>query len=221
MNIQSVPTRPAPTWTLQQLRRHFDMIPAERILLDPPPGTATEKDLVRVNGRREHLCELIDGVLVKKARRMSTKEALLGSWLLHMLWNHLEGRDLGIVLGGDGMLELFPGLVRAPDVSFISVERLPGGELPDEAIAAISPDLAVEVISPSNTKKEIARKLREYFASGTRLAWIVQPRTRTVEVYTSATEKQVLSIKQSLDGGDVLPGFRLALTRLFTPGAGR
>jgi Uma2 family endonuclease len=219
MNIPFMPAQPAPTWTLQQLRRHFDMIPAERILLDPPPGTATEKDLERVNGRKEHLCELIDGVLVEKA--MGTKEGLLGGWLLHMLWNHLEGRDLGIVLPGDAMLRLFPGMIRVPDVSFISAERLPGGQLPDESIASLSPDLAVEVISPGNTKKEIARKLREYFASGTRLAWIVQPRTRSVEVYTSATEKKVLSARQSLDGGDVLPGFRLSLTRLFAPGAGR
>ena len=106
-------------------------------------------------------------------------------------------------------------------MSFISVNRLPGGELPDEAIASISPDLAVEVISKGNTKKEIDRKLREYFASGTRLAWVVQPKTRTVEVYTSATDKKVLRVRQSLDGGDVLPGFRLSLARLFAPGAGR
>ena len=219
MNIHFTPARPSPTWTLPQLRRHFDMIPAERILLDPPPGTATEKDLERVNGRKEHLCELVDGVLVEKA--MGTKEGLLGGWLLHMLWDHLEGRDLGIALGGDAMLKLLPGLVRAPDVSFISAERLPGGELPDEAIASISPDLAVEVISKGNAKKEIERKLREYFASGTRLAWVVRPKTRTVEVYTSATDKKVLRVRQSLDGGDVLPGFRLSLARLFAPGAGR
>lgn len=220
MNIPFMAARPSPTWTLPQLRRHFDMIPAERILLDPPPGTATEKDLERVNGRKEHLCELVDGVLVEKAA-MGTKEGLLGGWLLYVLWDHLVGRNLGIALGGDAMLRLFPGMVRVPDVSFISVERLPGGELPDEAIASLSPDLAVEVISKGNTKKEIGRKLREYFASGTRLAWIVQPKTRTVEVYTSATEKKVLSIRLSLDGGDVLPGFRLSLTRLFAPGAGR
>src|SRR5437588_6705243 len=184
MNIRFVPDRPSPSWTMPQLRRHFGMIPGERILLDPPPGTATEKDLIKVNGRKKHLCELVDGVLVEKA--MGTKEGLLGSWLLYTLWDHVVGRGLGIVLGGDAMLKLFPGLIRAPDVSFISAERLPGGELPDEAIASLSPDLAVEVISKGNTKKEIDRKLREYFDSGTRLAWVVQPKKRLVEVYTSA-----------------------------------
>ena len=106
-------------------------------------------------------------------------------------------------------------------MSFIAAKHLPGGELPDEAIASIAPDLAVEVISKSNTRKEIDRKLREYFASGTRLAWVVKPRTRAVEVYTSGTEKKVLSGRQSLDGGDVLPGFRLPLSRLFAPGTRR
>ena len=112
MNIHFTPAGPSPTWTLPQLRRHFGMIPAERILLDPPPGTATEKDLIKVNGRKEHLCELVDGVLVEKA--MGTKEGLLGSWLLYTLWDHVVGRGLGIVLGGDAMLKLFPGLIRAP-----------------------------------------------------------------------------------------------------------
>src|SRR5207244_1169342 len=139
MNLKLQAPKPAPTWTSEQLRRYFDMIPAERILLDPPPGTATEDDLVRHNENRGPTCELVDGVLVEKA--VSTKEGLLGSWLAHLLWDFVVDRDIGIVLGGDAMLRLFPGLVRAPDVSFISVAQLTEGELPDEAIASISPDL--------------------------------------------------------------------------------
>src|SRR5262249_10534935 len=193
--------------TIRQLRRYFDMIPDERILLDPPPGTATEDDLIRLNECSQHLCELVDGVLVEKA--VGTKEGLLGGWLVRLLWGYVEDRGIGIVLAADAMLRLFPGLVRAPDVSFISATRLHEGELPDEAIAPIPPDLAVEVISEGNTKKEIARKLREYFDTGTRLAWVVQPKTRTVEVYTSATKKKVLGEGQTLNGGRVLPGLRL------------
>src|SRR5262249_36034822 len=153
--------RPAPNWSVERLRRYFGMIPAERILLEPPPGTATEEDVLLINERKDRLCELVDGVLVEKA--MGTKEGLLGVWLAHLLWDYLEKHPIGIVLGGDGMLRLFPGLVRVPDVSFISRRRLSRGKLPDEAIASLGPDLAVEVISEGNTKREIDRKLREYF----------------------------------------------------------
>jgi Uma2 family endonuclease len=219
MHMALASKRPSPSWSLDRLRRYFGMIPAERILLDPPPGTATERDVLLINERKERLCELVDGVLVEKA--MGTKEGLLGAWLVHLLWGYLERHPIGIALGGDGMLRLFPGLVRVPDVSFISKKRLSRGKLPDEAIASLGPDLAVEVVSEGNTKKEIERKLGEYFASGTRLAWVIHPKTETVDVYTSPSQKKTLRQGQTLTGGDVLPGFRVTLRRLFTPGARR
>jgi Uma2 family endonuclease len=219
MHMNLLSRRPAPDWSVDRLRRHFGMIPAERILLDPAPGTATEDDVLRINERKERLCELVDGVLVEKA--MGTKEGLLGVWLAHLIWDYLVKHPIGLALGGDGMLRLIPGLVRVPDVSFLSASRLPAGKLPDEAITSLGPDLAVEVISKGNTKKEIDRKLREYFASGTRLAWVVYPKTETVEVYISASKKKTFRQSQTLDGGDVLPGLRLPLRRLFAPGSRR
>jgi Uma2 family endonuclease len=200
---------------MEELRAYFGMIPAERILLDPPPGTATEKDLIRVNRRRDRICELVDGVLVEKA--MGFKEALLAGILIQLINNFLDRHPLGIALTPDAMLRLVPGLLRAPDVSFISWDRLPGGEIPDDPIPDLAPDLAVEVISKSNTKKEIERKLQEYFDSGVRLAWVVRPKTRTVEVYTAPKQFQRLDHAQTLDGGDVLPGFTLPLAQLFAP----
>src|SRR5437588_66928 len=83
-------------------------------------------------------------------------------------------------------------------------------------LGRVAADLAGEVLSPSNTRAEIARKRREYFAAGTRLAWIVDPKTRTVEVYTSAEKPDViLSEDGTLTGGDVLPGFTLELRGVF------
>lgn len=82
-------------------------------------------------------------------------------------------------------------------------------------------DLAVEVISEANTKKEMERKLREYFTAGVRLVWLIYPKTRTVEVYTSATECRRVRHDQTLDGGDVLPGFELPLRKLFARANGR
>jgi Uma2 family endonuclease len=208
-------TQPNPTWTIQQLRKHFGMIPADRILLDPAPGTATEKDVTFMDDHRNRLCELVDGVLVEKA--MGYKESLLAAELIFAIKLYLRKQDLGIVLGADGFLRLVIGLVRAPDVSFISWDRLPGGELPDQPIPSLVPDLAVEVLSKGNTKREIDRKLREYFETGVRLVWVCIPKTRTVEVYTSLTERHELSVGQTLNGGKVLPGFKLALAKLFAP----
>ena len=114
------------------------------------------------------------------------------------------------------MMRLAPGLVRIPDVSFISLERLPGEEVPREPIPDLAPDLAVEVISRGNTRREMERKLDDYFTAGTKLVWYVyhSPR-REVWVYTSPTEHSVLCEGESLDGGEVVPGFRLAINDLF------
>src|SRR5947209_289649 len=134
--------------TAAEMQEYFGGIPLERILMNPLPGKAKEKDVIAAEAQpRKRLCELIDGVLVEKA--MGTRESQLGLIIARLLLNYLDEHDLGIVLGGDGMLRLFPGRVRIPDVSFISWERLPGGELPDKPIAPLAPDLAVEVLSPS------------------------------------------------------------------------
>jgi Uma2 family endonuclease len=199
---------------LAELMEQLGNVPLERIRMQPPPGTATEEDVIEAERQpRKRLCELVDGVLVEKT--MGTGEALLPSLLGHILWTFVEQQDLGIVLGEGGMLRLFPGQVRIPDVSFIAWDRLPERELRPGAIAEVSPNLAVEVLSPSNTKQEMRRKLRDYFQSGTQLAWWIQPKTRTAEVYTSPEDKRRVGKNQALDGGEVLPGFTLPLQDLF------
>ena len=200
--------------TLAELVERLGDIPLERIQLKPAPGTATEQDLIAaLEAPQKHLCELADGVLVEKP--VGTKEALLASILGHYLWTFVERRDLGLVVGPDGPFRLWLGLVRIPDVSLILWNRLPRGELPDEAIAGVVPDLAVEVLSRRNTPKEMRRKLREYFEADVRLVWFIYPRTQTAEVYRSPTDMRRIGKSQSLDGGDVLPGFKLPLQKLF------
>jgi Uma2 family endonuclease len=205
---------PAPAETLADLLERLGDIPLERIRLRPAPGTATEADVVAaLEAPRKRLCELVEGVLVEKP--VGTKEAVWAGVIVQLLWNFVEPHDLGIVIPADGALRLWIGLVRIPDVSFVSWDRLPGGKFPEEAIAGIIPDLAVEVLSKGNTKKEIERKLREYFLAGVRLVWVVQPKTRTATVYTSPDKGRRIGKDQALDGGDVLPGFRLPLKELF------
>jgi Uma2 family endonuclease len=113
------------------------------------------------------------------------------------------------------MLRLLPRQVRLPDVTFVSWKQFPSRKIPKNPILRGHPDLAVEVLSKSNTRQEMKRTLKEYFKAGTQLVWIVDPPTKTVAVYNSPTTRRVVKLKDSLDGGDVLPGFKLPLSRIF------
>lgn len=158
-------------------------VPAERIRLSPAPGTATEQDVLAIEARANRLCELVDGVLVEKT--VGYYEARLALLIGYFLEDSLEKHNLGVAFGADATLRLMPGLVRIPDVCFVSWGRLPIRELPAEPIPDLIPDLAVDVLSPANTKREMQRKLREYFKVGVGLVWFVDPPTRTAQVYTA------------------------------------
>jgi Uma2 family endonuclease len=211
--ITSVTARPT-IETLADLLERLGGVPPERIRLHPAPGTATEADLLVDPLGQKRNCELVDGVLVEKP--MGYYESLLAMILIQWLRNFLDESDLGITLGEAGPLRLAPGLVRLPDVSFISWDRFPNRELPAEPILDMAPDLAVEILSESNTEAEMERKLHEYFAAGAQLAWYVDPEQRTVHVYTSPTDVLMLSEEDVLDGGTVLPGFRISIRDWFT-----
>lgn len=107
------------------------------------------------------------------------------------------------------------GLVRVPDVSFVSWGRLPGRTFPNQPIPRLPIDLAVAVVSKSNTPAEMKRKLRESFDAGTRLVWFFYPKSRTARVFDAPGRGTKLIEGQSLDGGNVLPGFVLPLSQLF------
>jgi Uma2 family endonuclease len=199
--------------TLADLLAQLGSIAPARVRFRPLPGTATEQDVLDVQARDSRLCELVDGVLVEKG--MGFLESYLAGALIEVLRGFVRPRRLGLVTAPDGMVRLAPGLVRIPDVAFISGARLPGRRVPREPIPDLAPDLAVEVLSESNTADEMARKRREYFAAGVRLVWQVAPEARTVEVYTAPEQVTVLHEADTLDGGTVLPGFALSLRELF------
>jgi Uma2 family endonuclease len=203
-----------PTYeTVADLLEQLGDIPPQRIRLRPLPGTATEQDVLAIGNRENRLCELVDGVLVEKA--MGFRESLLACALIEILRAFVTPRNLGLVSGEAGTVRLFPGLVRIPDVAFVSWDRLPERRIPTAPIPDLVPDLAVEVLSESNTAAEMARKRREYFEAGVRLVWQVDPSRRTVTVYTGPEEATELDETQTLDGGAVLSGFALPLRDLF------
>jgi Uma2 family endonuclease len=190
-------------------------VPLERIVMNPLPGTATEKDLLVFVERDKRLVELIDGTLVEKP--VGYIESLIAGLLITELNIFVLARNLGYVSGEAGMIRMISGRVRLPDVAFVSNDDLPGGILPNEPIPTLPPTLAAEVLSETNTTAEIRQKLREYFDSGTRLAWIIDPKTRMVAVYDhfADTPKHTLNESDTLDGESVLPGFSLAVSKLF------
>jgi Uma2 family endonuclease len=202
---------PAPAATVADLLKRLGVPPA-RVRLTPPLGTATERDLIATNEKKECLVELVDGVLVEKPT--GSEESNWAALLIMHITAFVLRHDLGKVYIPDGPFRLVEGLVRLPDVAFVSWARYRKpkhrGEIP-----AVAPDLAVEILSRSNTKREMERKLGEYFAAGVRLAWIVDPRRREVRVHTSPADPLVLTAADVLDGGDVLPGFRLPLAEWF------
>jgi Uma2 family endonuclease len=206
MNIRFHP----PVRTIADLLHRLGDIPPDRVRFDPTPGTATVEDLLREGNE---LCELVDGTLVEKP--VGLEESFLAGWLLTLINQFVVPRNLGAVTGEAGLMELPSGPVRGPDVAFTSWGRMANRRRPADPIPALAPDLAVEVLSRSNTLGEMARKRGEYFRAGVRLVWEIDPRARTVRVYTAVDQFRDLTAADALDGGAVLPGFTLPLAQLF------
>jgi Uma2 family endonuclease len=200
--------------TVADLLRQLGDIPPHRVRMKPYPGTATEQDVIAAEAAPEkRLCELVDGTLVEKD--VGQYESRLATVLSHFIETYLDTHPLGVCYGEAAMLRIVPNRVRLPDVSFVSWGKLPNHELPAEPIADLVPDLVVEVLSASNTRREMENKRREYFQGGARLVWEIDPPTRTARMYTSPDQFQEIELNGSLDGGDVLPGFTLSLFQLF------
>lgn len=215
MSVVAAPPAPLPTGrrfaNAAEWLRALGGVPLDRVVMDPWPGTATEADLLRLVERDKRLCELIDGTLVEKP--MGYWEAMITTRLSRHLGNFVEPRGLGLVSGADSTMRMASGRVRLPDVAYVSAARVPTSPDP---IPSLAPDLAAEVLSDSNTPGEIAQKLREYFQSGTRLAWVVDRTSRTVAVHHEPGDPvRVLTEADSLDGEHVLPGFTLRIADLF------
>jgi Uma2 family endonuclease len=206
-------TRRVTTKTLDELLDRLGGVSLRRIRATPPPGTATERDVTRILNRENVPCELVDGVLVEKV--MGAAESYLALQIGRYLLDYLDDHDLGLAFGADGPLGILPGMVRIPDASFVSWQKMPDKEAPDRPVPKVVPDLAVEVWSEGNTRGEMERKLKEYFFAGVRLVWYVEPETRSVRVFTAPDRSTTLTESDTLDGADVLPGFKLPLKKLF------
>ena len=209
----SIDTAPAAVETLADFVKRLGGVPLDRIRFHPVPGTATERDVLEIERRENRLFELVDGVLVEKA--VGYRESLLAAAIVTYLNQYVLPRNLGIVTGEGGMVRLFPGLVRIPDVAFVRWESIPDGRVPQEPIPDLAPDLAVEVLSGSNTPMEMKRKRGEYFAAGVQVVWMIDPEARSATVFQTPAESRHLTAADDLTGEPVLTGFSLPLSELF------
>lgn len=170
-----------------------------------------------VNGS-DRRYELIKGVL----KVMSPTKPLHGvicARITVQLGRFVEEYNLGEVFGAETgfLIEVDPDTVVGADAAFVSHERLATVET-FEKFFPFAPDLAVEVLSPGNTVNEIDEKINFYFAAGARAVWVFNPKRRTVAVYRSPFDVRILSEQDTLEGSDVLPQFRLELSKLFAVG---
>jgi Uma2 family endonuclease len=200
-------------WTAADVLKQFGAIPLRRIRQEPPPGSATEQDVIDIQVREGRLYELVDGVLVEKG--MGLNESILACYLIQLLGNFVRPRKLGIVAGEGGMMRLAPGLIRIPDVSYISWNRFPNRRIPKKPAPDLAPDLAIEILSKGNTKKEMERKRRDYFLAGVEVVWEVDPEKRTVKVYTAPDTFKLFRHNQVVSGAPVLPEFSISLKEFF------
>ena len=164
--------------------------------------------------------ELIEGELAHMTPTGGAHGALAAR-MVRLLDEYVEAQDLGVCCGAETgfILQRAPDTVRAPDAAVVLKSRIPDTGIPS-SYWPFAPDLAVEVVSPSDRLAEVHVKIAEYFAAGTRLVWLVEPETRMVHVYRSLKVVEVVGTEQELEGGDVLPGFRCEVRRLFASAPG-
>jgi Uma2 family endonuclease len=159
--------------------------------------------------------ELIEGVL-KEVSPSSFKSDVVGVRITSAILLYADERQLGYVTGSSGgyILNPEPATVVAPDAGFVRRDRFPEG-IPDRGFCPVPPDMAVEVISPSDRKPDIAEKLALYAKAWVALVRWVDPERKTVTVYRLGQTPEVFEATGVLDGGDVLPGFTLELRAIF------
>ena len=155
------------------------------------------------------LYEVVDGKIVEKV--VGGYELDIATLLVEFLAPFVRAHRLGRVFGEMIFrIDQAKDLQRRPDVAFVSHARWPvHRRAPKVAVWDMVPDLAVEVVSPSNTADQVQEKIHEYFRAGVNRVWVVYPRQQEVYVYASPAQIQVLQLGQELDGGDLIPGFRL------------
>ena len=174
-------------------------------------GQATIEDLLRCpqDGRKY---ELVNGeILVSPA---GVRHAEIATRIAYIIATFLERSPLGKIYGDNLGLYLPNGNLRSPDVTFVRSDKLPGGKSPD-TFGEFIPDLAVEVLSPNDSLKEVGQKIGEFLECGVPLVWLVDPAHETVTVYRSLSDAEQYSAQDVITAEPALPGFSCPVSQFF------
>jgi len=184
-------------------------MPAEPAYVPNMTPLMTADELLHVNIPGKQV-ELVRGVLVVREPPGFQHGSIMAR-LAAMLLRHVDVHDLGLVVVGDPGFKLAtnPDTVRGPDIAFIRRERVPH-PVP-VGFAAFSPDLVIEIRSPSDRPGDILGKVGDWLSGGARLVWVIDPERRVARVYRQDGTESTIAAEQSLDGEDLVPGFSCVL----------
>jgi Uma2 family endonuclease len=162
----------------------------------------------------DYVTELVRGQVVREPFP-SYLHASLQARLAERLVRHIREHRLQLSCTGPMgfVVERGPDTVRGPDLAVVRMDRVSSAD--HEGFLEAGPDLAIEIVSPSNTAADIHQKVREYLAAGTRMVWVVYPKTRTVAVHEDVFSASFLTVDDELDGREVVPDFRLRVRAIF------
>jgi Uma2 family endonuclease len=159
-------------------------------------------------------CELVGGELFVMSPA-GFDHGRYASRIVAALDNYVTSRGLGVVTTAEAGFQIArnPDTVRAPDVAFVRANRIPPGGV--KGFFQGAPDIAVEVVSPTDRAGEVAEKVQDWLQAGCAMVWVVDPENGTVAVYCSRNGREILAIGDLLTGGDVLPEFSMPVARIF------
>lgn len=174
---------------------------------------STKRDAMIAERRTGRPHELFDGVLYEKPRDIIRGHVVLE--LGFAVMRYLDEHDLGFCMESRATYAFGRGVVVSPDLSFVPWNRTPNRRVPRDPIPNLVPSLAADVLGTASTPEVIARRHGAYFRYDVRLAWVIDPKKMTADIYTAPDAKATIDASGVLDGGDVLPGFRVPLAKLF------
>lgn len=174
------------------------------------PARMSEEEFLALPKDLGHI-ELVDGEVVTVPTTLRHED--IGMNLMELMFAAGVRRH-GRLFGSSAGFRMTNGNIRSPDLSFVRSARLPDGRAP-EAIGDGAPDLAVEILSPSERPGAVYGKLGEYFDAGAEQVWLIRPEAGTLTVYGTSVEPVVLTGDDTLDGGDLLPGFQCRVADIF------